>query len=74
MYVKLKRCIVSKLSAKGAYPYRKRACLEALKLATAKLTQRGTGYPPWDTLLKSESPEETQAWLIDSLKIHKYKL
>jgi len=34
-------------SAKGAHPYRKRACLEALKLATTKLTQRGTGYPSW---------------------------
>ena len=32
-------------SAKGAHPYRKRACLEALRLATTKLTQRGTGYP-----------------------------
>ena len=34
-------------SAKGAHPYRKRACLEALKLATTKRTQRGTGYPSW---------------------------
>jgi len=31
--------------AKGAHPYRKRACLEALRLATTKLTHRGTGYP-----------------------------
>ena len=30
--------------AKGAHPYRKQACLEALRLATTKLT-RGTGYP-----------------------------
>jgi hypothetical protein len=29
--------------AKGAQPYRKRACLEALRLASTKLTQRGTG-------------------------------
>ena len=36
-----------RLSAKGAHPYRKRACLEALRLATTKLTQRGTGYPSW---------------------------
>jgi hypothetical protein len=34
-------------SAKGAHPYRKRACLEALRLATTKLTQRGTGYTSW---------------------------
>jgi len=34
-----------RLSAKGAHPYRKRACLEALRLPTTKLTQRGTGYP-----------------------------
>ena len=34
-------------SAKGAHPYRKRACLEALVLATTKRTQRGTGYPSW---------------------------
>jgi len=34
-------------SAKGAHPYRKRACLEALRLATTKLTNRGTGYPSW---------------------------
>ena len=34
-------------SAKGAHPYRIRACLEALRLATNKLTQRGTGYPSW---------------------------
>jgi hypothetical protein len=33
------------LSAKGAHPYRKRACLEALRLATIKPTQQGTGYP-----------------------------
>ena len=33
--------------AKGAHPYRKRACLEALRLATTKLTQWGTGYPSW---------------------------
>ena len=32
-------------SAKGAHPYRKRACFEALRLATTKPTQRGTGYP-----------------------------
>jgi len=36
-----------RLSAKGAHPYRKRPCLEALRLATTKLTQRGTGYPSW---------------------------
>ena len=36
-----------RLSAKGAHPYRKLACLEALRLATTKLTQRGTGYPSW---------------------------
>jgi len=36
-----------KPSAKGAHPYRKRACMEALRLATTKLTQRGTGYPSW---------------------------
>ena len=34
-------------SAKGAHPYRKRSCLEALRLTTTKLTQRGTGYPSW---------------------------
>ena len=34
-------------SAKGAHRYRKRACLEALRLATTKLTQRETGYPSW---------------------------
>jgi len=34
-----------KISAKGAHPYRKRACLEALRLATTRLTQRRTGYP-----------------------------
>ena len=33
--------------AKGAHPYRKWACLEALRLAATKLTQRGTGYPSW---------------------------
>jgi len=33
------------LLAKGAHPNRKRACLEALRLATTKLTQQGTGYP-----------------------------
>jgi len=32
-------------SARGAHRYRNRACLEALRLATTKLTQRGTGYP-----------------------------
>jgi len=36
-----------KLSAKGAHPYRKRVCFEALRLATTKLTQQGTGYPSW---------------------------
>jgi len=36
-----------KPSAKGAHRYRKWACLEALRLATTKLTQRGTGYPSW---------------------------
>jgi len=34
-------------SANGAHPYRKRACLQALRLATTKLTQRGTGYTSW---------------------------
>jgi len=34
-------------SAKGAHPDRKRACLKALRLATTKLTQRGTGYLSW---------------------------
>ena len=34
-------------SAKGAHPYRKWACLEALSLATNKSSQRGTGYPFW---------------------------
>ena len=34
-------------SAKVAHPYRKRACLEALRLATTKLTQQRTGYPSW---------------------------
>ena len=34
-------------SAKGAHRYRKRAGLEALRLATTKLTQRGTGYTSW---------------------------
>jgi hypothetical protein len=34
-------------SAKKAHPYRKRACLEALGLATTKFTQRKTGYPSW---------------------------
>jgi len=32
-------------SAKGAHSYRKQACLEALRLAITKLTQRGTGSP-----------------------------
>jgi hypothetical protein len=32
---------------KGAQPCRKRACLEALRLAATKLTQRRTGYPSW---------------------------
>ena len=32
-------------SVKGAHRYRKRTCLEALRLATTKLTQWGTGYP-----------------------------
>jgi len=36
-----------KPSAKGAHPYRKRACLKALRFATTKLTQQGTGYPSW---------------------------
>ena len=36
-----------RLKTEGAHPYRKRACLEALRLATTKLTQRGTGYPSW---------------------------
>ena len=36
-----------RLLAKGAHPYRKQACLEALRLATNKLTQRETGYPSW---------------------------
>ena len=34
-------------SAKVAHPYRKRACLEALRLATTIRTQRGAGYPSW---------------------------
>jgi hypothetical protein len=34
-------------SAKEAHPYRKRACLEALRLATTTLTQPRTGYPSW---------------------------
>jgi len=34
-------------SAKGAHSYRKRVCLDALRLATIKLTQGGTGYPSW---------------------------
>ena len=34
-------------SAKGAHPYRKHACLAAQRLATTKITQRGTGYPSW---------------------------
>ena len=34
-------------SATEAHRYRKRACLEALSLATTKLTERGTGYPSW---------------------------
>ena len=49
-------------SAKGAHPYRKRACLEALMLATTKLTQRGMAIHPEDTLPNSESPEEAQDW------------
>ena len=36
-----------RLSAKQAHPYRKRACLQALRLATTKLNQWGTGYPSW---------------------------
>jgi len=32
-------------SAKGAHRYRKWAYLEALRLATTKGTERGTGYP-----------------------------
>ena len=35
------------LSTKGAHLYRRRDCLEVLRLATTKLTQRGTGYPSW---------------------------
>jgi hypothetical protein len=34
-------------SAKRAHPYRKRACLEALRLATTKLTQPETCYLSW---------------------------
>jgi len=34
-------------SAKGAHRYRKRACLEALRLATTTLAQQETGYPSW---------------------------
>ena len=50
-------------SAKEAHRYRKRTCLEALRLAASKLTQRGTGYPSWgDTLHNAESPEEAQDW------------
>jgi hypothetical protein len=37
-------CLLS-LSAKGAHPYRKRARMEALRVATTNHTQRGTGYP-----------------------------
>ena len=36
-----------RLLAKVAHPYRKWACLEALRLATTKLTQQGTDYPSW---------------------------
>jgi len=46
-------------SAKGAHPYRKRACLEALRLATTKLTQWETGYPSWGTLPNTESSEDS---------------
>jgi len=31
----------------GSYDIRKRACLEALRLASTKLTQRGTVYRFW---------------------------
>ena len=34
-------------SAKEAHPYRKQVYLEALRLATTKLTQRGISYPSW---------------------------
>ena len=52
---------VSKLrpSAKGAHRYRKRACLETLRLATTKLSE-GLVIHPEDTLPNSESPEEAQ--------------
>ena len=36
-----------RISVKGAHPYRKRPCLEALRLANTTLTQPGTGYPSW---------------------------
>jgi hypothetical protein len=34
-------------SVTGAHPYRKRAFLETLRLATTNCTERGTGYPSW---------------------------
>jgi len=45
-------------SAMGVHPYRKGACLEALRLAATKRTQGGSGYHPEDTLPNSESPRE----------------
>jgi hypothetical protein len=47
-------------SVKGAHPYRKRACFEALRLPTTKLTQRVLVIHPEDILPNSEYPEEAQ--------------
>ena len=50
-------------SVKAAHPYRKRACLEALRLATTKLTQRGT-EDTWGHPTQLRIPEEAQGWSI----------
>jgi len=46
-------------SANGAHPYRKRTCLEALRLATAKLTERGTGLSILRTLYQTQNLQGT---------------
>jgi len=57
----------SRLSAKEEHTYRKRACLEALRLTTTKLTQQGTGDPSWGqpTQLRI-SRESAEDWWIQT--------
>jgi len=67
-------------SAKGAHPYRKQTCLEALRLATTKITERGTGYPSWGhpTQLRisrgsTELTEEALVWTAVTLETERIK-